>query len=109
MERISHLCDEGSKLSNLFFGPDFNADSLSPSEVVSLQCSPFSSQEIILYACFFDSCMEQIKALELVFLNEPKAKDSDPTELTPSVLVPVKEFLCTLKTSTALTTVLVCK
>lgn len=89
-------------MSNLIFGPDFNADSLSPSEVVSLQCSPFSSQEIILCVCFFDSCMEQIKALELVFLNEPmEAKDSDPTELTHSVLVPVKEFLCTLKTSTA--------
>lgn len=41
--------------------------------------------------------MEQMKALGLVFLNEPmEAKDSNPTELTLSVLVPVKEFFSVL-------------
>lgn len=65
-------------MANLIFGPDLDADSLSPSEVASLQCSPFSSQGIILFACFFDS-LEEIKALGSVFLNEPlQAKDSDP-------------------------------
>lgn len=41
--------------------------------------------------------MEQMKALGLVFLNEPmEVKVSDPTELTLSVLVPLKEVFCTL-------------
>lgn len=89
-------------MANWSFGPDFDADSLSPSGVASLQCSPFSLPGIILFPCLCDSCREQNKALGLLFLNEPlQVKDSDATELAPSVLVPVKEFFCTLKTTAA--------
>lgn len=89
-------------MANLSFGSDFDADSLSPSGVVSFQCSPFSLPRIILFPCLCDSRREQNKALGLVFLNEPpEVKDLDPTELAPSVLVPGKEFFCTLKTTTA--------
>lgn len=88
-------------MANLSFGPDFDADSLSPG-VALFQCSPFSLLGILLFPCLCDSCREQNKALGLVFLNEPlQVKDLDPTELASSVLVPVKEFFCTLKTTTA--------
>jgi len=55
-----------------------------------------------VFHCLCDSRREENKALGLVFLNEPlQVKDLEPTELAPSVLVPVKVVFCALEATTA--------